>query len=106
MNEDLAAVVNCSPLKKSKKGMLPPKRPIKDKFIQFFLFNFLKSLNSLKNKIIAITKMLTKRFFANVNIEEFIPATPNLLMKIENPLTKAVKKTNKTPLFLSIFRFT
>ena len=52
-----------------------------------------KEVANIKNKIMLIKKIATRRFLRKVNTLESIPLTPNAFRKIDTPEIKAVPKT-------------
>ena len=94
--------VNERPLKKSRKGIEPPNKPIADSLIQADPGKENIVLNSLHAKMTENKNNATNIFLENVKIEESMPVTPNLFMNIEKPLIKAVKNTKINPFFSNI----
>jgi len=68
INAPVAPVVNVSPLKKSRNGIDPPKRPTKDSCAHCFCFNCFSFLYSNAKIIIEKRKIATRVFFAKVKM--------------------------------------
>ena len=97
MKDASGADVSFRPSKNKMKGKDPPRIPITTSFNRSFRLREKICFHLPKSRIVRKRQKNTKRFFEAVNREGFIPDTPNLFKKIENPLTKAVSKTKSNP---------
>ena len=68
IKDEDAPDVSCKPLKNSRNGIEPPKRPTKESCSHCFGFSFTIFLYCVVNKIIDSRKIATKVFFANVKM--------------------------------------